>query len=139
MLTAIGKLGGGYAEAVELIRRADRAQVLSARWSCDAIPAELNIRQLAQFARRDPTLAKANVEVAKAGVVRPELDANGLRPAGGGTGPGDAVHAAAAATAAQPRPRPHLRAEAARCPADRPGRRPGRRAVSGQAAVAVED
>ena len=44
----------------------------------DAIPAELNIRQLAQFARRDPTLTRANAEVARVGVVRPALDSGGF-------------------------------------------------------------
>jgi hypothetical protein len=78
VLATIGSLGGGYSEAVELIRRADRAQVLSASVIVDAVPAELSIRQLAQFAHRDPTLAKANAEVAKVGVVRPELDAHGF-------------------------------------------------------------
>lgn len=78
VLTTMGTLGGGYNEAVELIRRADRAQVLSTVVIQDAIPAELNIRQLHQFAHRDPTLAKANGEVAKVGVVRPDLDATGF-------------------------------------------------------------
>jgi Flagellar P-ring protein len=74
VLVTIGRLGGGYAEAVELIRRADRAQVLSASVMIDAIPPELNIKQLAQFAGRDPTLAKANQEIARAGVVGQSLD-----------------------------------------------------------------
>lgn len=78
VLTAIARLGGGYTEAVELIRKADRAQVLTAAVVIDAIPAELNVRQLAQFARKDPTLTRANVEIAKAGVVRPELNAEGF-------------------------------------------------------------
>jgi hypothetical protein len=38
----------------------------------------LNIRQLAHFAQRDPTLAKANAEIARTGVVRPALDAEGF-------------------------------------------------------------
>jgi hypothetical protein len=74
VLITIGKHGGGYSEAVELIRRADRAQVLSAPVVVDAIPGELNIRQLAMFARRDPSLTKANAEVARFGNVRPDLD-----------------------------------------------------------------
>ncbi|HSQ54965.1 MAG TPA: HEAT repeat domain-containing protein [Gemmata sp.] len=78
VLIAIGRLGGGYTEAVELIRRAERAQVLSAALVIDAIPAEMNIAQLAQFARKDPTLTKANLELARAGVVRPDLDSNGF-------------------------------------------------------------
>ena len=71
---AIGRLGGTYSEAVELIRRADRGQVLSAAVVVDAVPSELNIRQLADYARTDPKLTMANTEVARAGVVRPDLD-----------------------------------------------------------------
>lgn len=78
VLVAIGRLGGGHAEAVELIRRADRAQVLSAAVVVDAIPSELNIKQLAQFAQRDATLTRANIEIARAGIVRPDLDASGF-------------------------------------------------------------
>jgi hypothetical protein len=78
VLLTVGRLGGGYSEAVEFVRRADRAQVLSAAVVVDAIPSELSIRQLSDFARRDPTLTQANVEVVKAGVVRPELDAAGF-------------------------------------------------------------
>ncbi|MFO0822984.1 MAG: hypothetical protein U0792_07670 [Gemmataceae bacterium] len=53
-------------EAVELIRRADRGQVLSAAVVVDAVPAELNVRQqLADYARTDPKLTLANTEVAR--------------------------------------------------------------------------
>jgi hypothetical protein len=78
VVVAIGRLGGGYAEAVELIRRAERAQLLSSALVIDAIPSEMNVGQLAQFAAKDPTLTKANVEIARAGVVRPELDSTGF-------------------------------------------------------------
>jgi hypothetical protein len=78
VLYNIGRLGGGYTEAVEFIRRADRAQVLSAPVVVDAVPAELDIRALAEFARKDPSLVAANLEIARAGVVRPELDAAGF-------------------------------------------------------------
>jgi hypothetical protein len=78
VLTAIARLGGGYNEAVEFVRRADRAQVLTAAVVVDAIPSELNIRHLAQFARKDPTLTRANVEIARAGVVNPALDGAGF-------------------------------------------------------------
>jgi len=44
----------------------------------DAIPSELNIKQLAQFAQRDATLTRANIEIARAGIVRPDLDASGF-------------------------------------------------------------
>ncbi len=78
VLVTIGRLGGGYPEAVELIRRGDRAQVLSASVVVDAIPAELNIRQLSSFARRDPTLTKANLEVVRAGVIHPDFETSGF-------------------------------------------------------------
>jgi hypothetical protein len=78
VLAAIGRLGGGYEQAVEFIRKADRAQVLGAALTIDAIPAEMNIRQLAQFAANDPTLTRVNAEVARAGVVRPDLGAAGF-------------------------------------------------------------
>lgn len=78
LLLGVGRLGGGYSEAVELIRKADKAQALTARVVVDAVPAELNIRQLSQFALKDPTLARANLEIAKAGVVRPDVDASGF-------------------------------------------------------------
>lgn len=78
VLAAIARLGGGYNEAVELIRKADRAQVLTAAVVTDAVPAELNIRQLAAFAAKDPTLTRADVEIARAGKVRPALDGEGF-------------------------------------------------------------
>ena len=78
VLVTLGQLGGGYGEAVELIRRADRAQVLTGPVVIDAIPSELNIRQLARFAGRDDSLIKADAEIARLGVVRPALDADGF-------------------------------------------------------------
>lgn len=78
VLAAIGRLGGTYSEAVELIRRADRGQVLSAAVVIDAVPAELNIKQLAEFAQNDPTLTRANTEIVRAGLVRPDLDVSGF-------------------------------------------------------------
>jgi hypothetical protein len=77
-LLTLGKLGGGYTEAVELIRRADKAQILSASVVVDAIVPELNIRHLAEFAAKDPGLFLADKEVARAGVVRPGFDADGF-------------------------------------------------------------
>jgi hypothetical protein len=67
-------MGGGYAEAVELIRRADAAGVLSSSVLVDAIPLELNLRQLAYFARHDPSLRKADAEVSRLGVSRPSVE-----------------------------------------------------------------
>jgi hypothetical protein len=74
VLIALGQMGGGYAEAVELIRRADAAGVLSSSVLVDAIPLELNLRQLAYFARHDPSLRKADAEVSRLGVSRPSVE-----------------------------------------------------------------
>jgi hypothetical protein len=78
VLTAMANLGGGFAEAIELVRKADRAEALSGKLVIDAIPRELSIQQLSGFAKIDPTLAKANVEVTRVGTVRPAVDANGF-------------------------------------------------------------
>ncbi len=84
VLTAMANLGGTYSEAVDLVRRADRAEALTAPLVYDAIPREMSIQQLCGFAKTDATLAKANVEVAKVGTVRPAVDANGFEvPTGG--------------------------------------------------------
>ncbi|VTS01977.1 flagellar p-ring protein : Flagellar P-ring protein FlgI OS=uncultured planctomycete GN=HGMM_F16E03C17 PE=4 SV=1: FlgI: HEAT_2 [Gemmata massiliana] len=78
LLTALATLGGGYSEALELVRRASRTEVLSAPLVTDAVPREMSIQQLCGFAKTDPTLSKVNVEVAKVGTVRPTVDANGF-------------------------------------------------------------
>ncbi len=77
ILGAMATLGGGYVEAVELIRKADHAEALAAKVVMDAFPRELSVQQLAGFAKVDPTLAKANVEVARVGTTRPAVDDNG--------------------------------------------------------------
>ncbi|MBN9517726.1 hypothetical protein J0H58_04265 [bacterium] len=78
VLATVARLGGGYGEAVELVRRADSAQVLTAAVSVDAVPKLLSVQQLAGFARVDPTLAKADVEVARVGTDRADLEASGV-------------------------------------------------------------
>jgi hypothetical protein len=75
-LLTLGKLGAGYTEAVELIRRADKAQVLTASVVVDAIVPELDIRHLAEYAAKDPGLTLADREVARAGLVHPGMDAD---------------------------------------------------------------
>jgi hypothetical protein len=78
-LVTLGKLGAGYEEAVELIKRADKAQVLTAPVVLDAFPPGLDIRQLAQFAAQDQTgLMEANKVVLRNGVVRPGFDTDGF-------------------------------------------------------------
>jgi hypothetical protein len=75
VLVALARLGGGHGEAVEFLMRADRAQVLSAALVANALPQEMTVQQLASFAAKDdPNLARADVEVAKVGVVRPNPD-----------------------------------------------------------------
>jgi hypothetical protein len=75
VLVTLAKLGGGHGEAVELLMRADRAQVLSVALTSDALPREMTVQQLASFAAKDdPNLARADVEVAKVGVLRPNPD-----------------------------------------------------------------
>lgn len=78
VLGALAALGGGYGEAIEFVRRAERSQLLDGKLVIDALPRELSIQQLAGFAKVDPTLTKANGEVAKVGTVRPAVDANGF-------------------------------------------------------------
>lgn len=78
VLTALANLGGGYSEAIELVRRTARTEALTAPVVLDAVPREMSIQQLSGFAKIDTTLAKADVEVAKVGALRPTVDANGF-------------------------------------------------------------
>src|SRR6185312_1356364 len=78
VLAAIAKFGGGYSEAVELLKRADAAQRLTAALVVDAIPRQLSIQQLAAFAKTDPGLVKADVEVARVGTIRTDLEKTGV-------------------------------------------------------------
>ena len=78
VLATIAKLGGGYSESVELLKRADAAQRLTSILAVDAIPRQMSVQQLAVFAKNDPTLFKANVEVARVGTVRTDLEAAGV-------------------------------------------------------------
>ncbi|CAN5258743.1 flagellar basal body P-ring protein FlgI [soil metagenome] len=63
LLNAVGEMGGGYSEAVELVRRADGAKVLAANVLVDAIPQGIPLVQLAQLARSEANLDRANLEV----------------------------------------------------------------------------
>lgn len=77
VVTTIARLGGSHSEAVDLIIRANRAQVLTAPLVIDAIPGELSLHQLNAWAKTDPALAKANAEAAKNWGGRPEGTAVG--------------------------------------------------------------
>jgi hypothetical protein len=65
VLTAVGEFGGGYAEVVEVIRKADAAKVLAATVAVDATPRGIPITQLARLAQSDSNLEVANVEVTR--------------------------------------------------------------------------
>ncbi len=78
VIGTMAKLGAGHAEIVELIRRADAAQVLTAAVAVDSVPRQFSVQQLATFARPDPSLAKANVEVARVGTIRTDLEQVGV-------------------------------------------------------------
>jgi hypothetical protein len=78
VLAALAALGAGYSEAIELIRKADRAEVLTGALVLDAVPRQLSVQQLAGFAKIDPTLAKVNVEVARVGTGQVAVGADGF-------------------------------------------------------------
>jgi hypothetical protein len=78
VLGALAKLGGGYTETVELLTKADRGQMLSAAVMTDALPREMTVQQLTGFSKTDPTLGRVNVEVARVGTVKRDLDATGF-------------------------------------------------------------
>ena len=67
VLTAIAELGGTYTEAVELVQRLDKAAVLAGSVAYDSAPRGLTVQQLAQIARSDPSVARADLEVERAG------------------------------------------------------------------------
>jgi hypothetical protein len=67
LLNAVGEMGGGYSEAVELVRRADQAKVLAAAVAIDAAPQGIPIVQLAALARTEANLDRANLEVERIG------------------------------------------------------------------------
>lgn len=65
VLVAIGELGGGYADAVELVRKTDAAKVLASAVAIDSTPRGIPIPQLARLAKTDSNLERANIEVTR--------------------------------------------------------------------------
>ena len=63
LLTGVVELGGTYSDAIELIRRLSAADCLGTKVAIDTMPRGISIQQLAQIARIDPTVMKANKEV----------------------------------------------------------------------------
>lgn len=78
VLATLCRLGGGYSEAVELLRRADAAQRLTAAVAFDAVPRQFSAQQLDAYAKKDPALIKANVEVTRVGASRTDLETAGV-------------------------------------------------------------
>lgn len=67
VLKALAGLGATYDEAVEFVRRAEKADALAAGVQYDATPRGLSVQQLAQIAGSDPSIERADLEVARAG------------------------------------------------------------------------
>jgi hypothetical protein len=63
VLNTMGEMGGGYSEAVELLRRAETAKVMVAAVMIDANPQGIPLVQLAQMAKTEVNLERANLEV----------------------------------------------------------------------------
>ncbi len=66
VLTLVGELGGGYSEAVELVRKTESAKVLASTVAVDSVPRGIPIPQLARLAKVDSNLERANIEVTRA-------------------------------------------------------------------------
>lgn len=77
VLATMARLGGGYSEAVELLQRADRADVITAHLLVDAIPRQFSIDRLVAYSKTDSTLFKADREVAKVGTIEANIS-NGV-------------------------------------------------------------
>jgi hypothetical protein len=71
MLTAIGELGGSYVEAIELVRRLEKAEAVAVPIAYDNAPRGLTVQALAQIARNDPSVRRADHEVERIGT--PEI------------------------------------------------------------------
>jgi hypothetical protein len=67
VLATLAQLGGTYPDALELIRRLDSTGALAVPVAYDAVPRGYGLATLAQIARTDPFLEKADADVSKAG------------------------------------------------------------------------
>lgn len=77
VLDVLSKLGGTYSDAVELVERLERAEALDSKVAYDAVPRGVSLQSLAQMARTDPLVERANEEVlnqGKPGVVQASYD-----------------------------------------------------------------
>lgn len=67
IVAAIGKLGGSYTEAVECVGRLKKADAVAAAVEFDAAPRGISVQHLAQIARSDPSMDRADLEVLRVG------------------------------------------------------------------------
>lgn len=67
VLVALAQLGGTYQDAVEVIRKLHHADALASAVANDALPRGFPLARLAQMARNDPHLDKADAEVVQTG------------------------------------------------------------------------
>ncbi|HET6572008.1 MAG TPA: HEAT repeat domain-containing protein, partial [Fimbriiglobus sp.] len=67
VVKTLAELGGTFTEVVEFVRRAETADALAAAVQYDARPRGLSVQQLAQIAGSDPSIERADLEVARAG------------------------------------------------------------------------
>lgn len=82
VLKGLAEMGGGYSEAIELIRRVNAADGFACKVTVDANPAGLSVQQLAQLARRDPTAAEADKVVTAATGQRSAADGEVVQAGG---------------------------------------------------------
>jgi hypothetical protein len=75
ILQKLAELGGGYAEAIEFVKRAEQAKVLVASVMTDATPPGLPTQELARLARIDPTLEKTDGEALRIGASQFDVSA----------------------------------------------------------------
>ncbi len=67
VLKTLADMGATYPEAVEFVRRAQKAEVVTTAVLFDAAPRGMNIQQLAAISRTDPLAEKADLEVTRVG------------------------------------------------------------------------
>ena len=74
MLRALGKLGGNYSDAVSLLSYADKVGCMTVPMLIDPMPKALTVNQLVTVARSDPSLDRADLEVARIGKAEDDIE-----------------------------------------------------------------
>ena len=74
MLRALGKLGGSYSDAVELLTYADKVGCMTVPMLVDPMPKAMTVNQLVTVARSDPSLERADLEVARLGKEESQIE-----------------------------------------------------------------